>query len=602
MTFYGAGPSQPNDHGAYRLEDMVFRMADATRSLGWEEGTDLLLQLIYLRWAVEQGPESRGWHAFSNELLATANPAELLVRALKEYLQLQDVLYRSVAQDGGHALRQTVDTLSQWTFEAPSADALRHELHHAFEAVLRMRSQRLSRAGVEHETPGSAARLIARLVPVGGRVVDPACGIGSLLLEAATAATADPSTTCDFVGWDINTHAASVARMRFALAGVPLTLHVADTLTQLRVESIFDTVLMQPPWGVRLGDPQWQSLPVLPFGKPGRSSSDFVWLQLAAQWMSAQGRAAALMNHGTLTRGHSEGDIRQRMVQAGLVEAVISFPAGLVPAASVGSCIWLLRREPTPATAGQVLLMDATSVVEQHRGRAELTPDGIEQLIGTVEAWRSGRAIEAPTYLAATRPVEDLLEIGDLLPARHLTAPPAERPIRPSAPSRLLTELRVGNFKSFSDEQRVPLAPITLIYGPNSAGKSSVLQTLLLLKQSVAANSLVTQGTLTDAGSFTGAIHRHELGRTLKLGLSFGSSERWDIPEGVPDPGLLRSVDVPPPARPHPSRREQPAAAPPARAHLSPATIVFSRAFSRSSSRSRFASSAFIPPNWRCQR
>jgi len=43
---------------------------------------------------------------------------------------------------------------------------------------------------------------------------------------------------------------------------------------------------------------------------------------------------------------------------------------------------------------------------------------------------------------------------------------------------RKLTALRIGNFKAFADIQRIPLKPITLIFGPNSAGKSSIIHSL----------------------------------------------------------------------------------------------------------------------------
>ena len=46
--------------------------------------------------------------------------------------------------------------------------------------------------------------------------------------------------------------------------------------------------------------------------------------------------------------------------------------------------------------------------------------------------------------------------------------------------SRRLIALRVGNFKAFADTQRIPLKPITLIFGPNSAGKSSFIHSLAL--------------------------------------------------------------------------------------------------------------------------
>ena len=43
-----------------------------------------------------------------------------------------------------------------------------------------------------------------------------------------------------------------------------------------------------------------------------------------------------------------------------------------------------------------------------------------------------------------------------------------------------LTALHIGNFKAFADTQRIPLKPITLIFGPNSAGKSSFIHSLAL--------------------------------------------------------------------------------------------------------------------------
>lgn len=49
----------------------------------------------------------------------------------------------------------------------------------------------------------------------------------------------------------------------------------------------------------------------------------------------------------------------------------------------------------------------------------------------------------------------------------------------------MFLEISLENFKAFADRQMAKLAPITLIYGPNSAGKSSLIQSLLLMKQTV---------------------------------------------------------------------------------------------------------------------
>ena len=47
----------------------------------------------------------------------------------------------------------------------------------------------------------------------------------------------------------------------------------------------------------------------------------------------------------------------------------------------------------------------------------------------------------------------------------------------------MLTSLKLGNFKAFGPSQKIPIKPITLVFGPNSAGKSSFIHSLLLLHQ-----------------------------------------------------------------------------------------------------------------------
>ena len=90
----------------------------------------------------------------------------------------------------------------------------------------------------------------------------------------------------------------------------------------------------------------------------------------------------------------------------------------------------------------------------------------------------------------------------------------------------MLTGIGLRNFKAFGDEmQEAPLSKITLIYGPNSGGKSSIIQAPLLLKQSLkngyadTTRTLVTVGELADLGSVRALLHRHDTER--ELGISF---------------------------------------------------------------------------------
>lgn len=78
----------------------------------------------------------------------------------------------------------------------------------------------------------------------------------------------------------------------------------------------------------------------------------------------------------------------------------------------------------------------------------------------------------------------------------------------------MITYLRVQNFKSWKDSREVRLAPLTGFFGTNSSGKSSLLQMLLLLKQTIGTDEILFfggEGSLVNLGSFREAIHRHHL-------------------------------------------------------------------------------------------
>ena len=106
----------------------------------------------------------------------------------------------------------------------------------------------------------------------------------------------------------------------------------------------------------------------------------------------------------------------------------------------------------------------------------------------------------------------------------------------------MLTRLGLRNFKAFGDEmQYAPFGRrITLIYGPNSGGKSSIIQALLMMKQSHEAHEareatyglddetdasicLVANGNLVNLGSYSSLVHNHESKRNLEVDIAYES-------------------------------------------------------------------------------
>jgi predicted ATPase len=86
----------------------------------------------------------------------------------------------------------------------------------------------------------------------------------------------------------------------------------------------------------------------------------------------------------------------------------------------------------------------------------------------------------------------------------------------------MLQEYQLTNFKAFAGPETIPIKPITLIYGPNSSGKSSILQSLLLLKQTLqeaesTETLLLPQGIFANLGSYREFVHRHDVSQPFSF-------------------------------------------------------------------------------------
>lgn len=98
----------------------------------------------------------------------------------------------------------------------------------------------------------------------------------------------------------------------------------------------------------------------------------------------------------------------------------------------------------------------------------------------------------------------------------------------------MLKELRIKNFKSLKDTGTLEIKPITLLVGANSSGKSSLIQFLLLLKQTVESrdieNPLIFNGTCIQLESYRNIIFKNDVNQTLEFEFSFDPFSRLSVP------------------------------------------------------------------------
>jgi len=112
--------------------------------------------------------------------------------------------------------------------------------------------------------------------------------------------------------------------------------------------------------------------------------------------------------------------------------------------------------------------------------------------------------------------------------------------VSPRHARSLLTGLHIGNFKCYSapdalEVAHVPFSKLTLLYGVNSAGKSTILQALLVLAQTLnqaplpgaAWPRIVLDGPLARLGTFTDVVHRHRAEDAITLGVSWLNTQDY---------------------------------------------------------------------------
>ena len=115
----------------------------------------------------------------------------------------------------------------------------------------------------------------------------------------------------------------------------------------------------------------------------------------------------------------------------------------------------------------------------------------------------------------------------------------------------MLTELRIQNFKSWADTGPMRFAPITGLFGANSSGKTSLLQFLLMLKQTVESTdrsrvfNLGDERSLVNLGTFPDILHAHRLADSISFSLNWTFEDAIkEILTGLGDQSLQFKASV----------------------------------------------------------
>ncbi|MGW2598901.1 HsdM family class I SAM-dependent methyltransferase [Streptomyces klenkii] len=269
-------------------------------------------------------------------------------------------------------------------------------------------------------TPAPVAELMCVLVGLTdgaapSSVLDPACGTGGLLLQAAQGGM--PA----LFGQDVDPDLAEITSVRLRLHGYDdVSVASGDSLAEdahatVRVQG----VVCNPPsgqhdWGqTGLGyDTRWI------YGLPPKGEPELAWLQHALAHLDDGGRAVLLMSAGVAVRP-SGRRIRAELVRRGSLRAVVALPSG--SARIPGAHLWLA--EPGGAMPpGDVLFVDADLLVGPDPEQSGTATDWNAVHAAVASVWNRFQAGEAAdTDIAISVSVTALLSDDvDVTPARHV--------------------------------------------------------------------------------------------------------------------------------------------------------------------------------------
>ncbi len=266
----------------------------------------------------------------------------------------------------------------------------------AYEFLISNYAANAGKSGGEFFTPQHVSKLIAKLAMHGQKTVnkiyDPACGSGSLLLQAKKQFD-NHEIEDGFFGQEINHTTYNLARMNMFLHNInydKFNIALGDTLTnpQFLQDRPFDAIVSNPPYSINwigggdptlINDDRFAPAGVL----APKSKADFAFILHSLSYLSSKGRAAIVCFPGIFYRGGAEQKIRKYLVDNNFIETVICLAPNLFFGTSIAVNILVLSKHKTDS---KIQFMDAGELYQKETNNNILTDKHIGKIMEAFES------------------------------------------------------------------------------------------------------------------------------------------------------------------------------------------------------------------------
>lgn len=269
------------------------------------------------------------------------------------------------------------------------------ELGNGYEFLIKKFADDSGHTAQEFYTNRTLVHLMTKMLnpQPGDSVYDPTCGTGGMLISCAVELKNQGKEfrSLKLYGQEMNYTTGSIAKMNLFLHGIEDgKIGQGDTLTQPKFLDpkgrlqTFKIVLANPPYSIKTmdralfaSDPFGRNI----WGVPPQGRADYAFFQHIAKSMDPEdGRAAILFPHGVLFR-KEERDLREKLVNSGILEAVIGLGAGLFYNSPMEAVVVVLRNGRSKSRQNEVIVIDAVDLIARDRGVSYLTNTDQNQIL-----------------------------------------------------------------------------------------------------------------------------------------------------------------------------------------------------------------------------
>lgn len=259
--------------------------------------------------------------------------------------------------------------------------------------------------GGQFYTPRSIVRLLVSMLEPqpGSRIYDPCCGSGGMFVQSESFIEQHGGRIGDvsIYGQESNPTTWRLAKMNLAIRGIDNNLGTknADSFTNdLHPTLKADYIIANPPFNMKeweqpslLDDKRWV------YGVPPENNANFAWVQHMISHLSPKGMAGFVLANGSLSsKTSNEGTIRQKIIEAGIVDCIVQLPSQLFYSTGVPACLWFIsmdKKMRTNASRDKLLVIKATDlgfmIDRTHRAFSD---EDIDLITRTYHSWKSGNS------------------------------------------------------------------------------------------------------------------------------------------------------------------------------------------------------------------